>query len=402
MRQPIPHLDNLTYTRYAICWPDGLDWLSVLQGLITQPIRGRMWDERTGSIVGVQSVGYDIDELNSPLEEVILSCGDVSLFVDAINNIAVSLSNSGGDCGCQGAGGTGQYDAPIDTQNIGNQNGPLPVGFTSWPEYLTAKCNVATYIIDKVIADLSNISSVNFTATALAAITPVVVALLITPIPFTRIVALISLFALATGYLGTVAADMRDMIVANYDELVCALTVSTSPEIAISNWQSAIAPLVDVEWPADPLNGLIKQILYLFVGPNSVNRLASPDEAINYPTGDCSGCTCTPEIVHGTLISGDLDTEFTVEGATTFPEGDLTRITITFGCCVQISVEGEDDFQNDSVPFGVEFKLNGVLQYQSDVLPTFGQIYTVDQVVIGDRDTPHDFTIDFINHGQCL
>lgn len=64
--------DNGQWQCVKIYWPKSVHWTGVLLGLLTIGTRGRYWDERTGSVIGVQSVARDIFERNYPLE--IVSC----------------------------------------------------------------------------------------------------------------------------------------------------------------------------------------------------------------------------------------------------------------------------------------------------------------------------------------
>lgn len=64
---PIPDdWDGVTWRCVKISWPNSPMWIAVLNGLLTQSTRGRWWDEKTGSIAGVQEIGREIWERNSP------------------------------------------------------------------------------------------------------------------------------------------------------------------------------------------------------------------------------------------------------------------------------------------------------------------------------------------------
>jgi len=53
---------------YQIQWPKSPEWLAILNGLITQMMCGRTWNEGDGSIIGVQTIGRLIDAANIPLK----------------------------------------------------------------------------------------------------------------------------------------------------------------------------------------------------------------------------------------------------------------------------------------------------------------------------------------------
>lgn len=72
MQLPIPQdWDNETWRCVQIEWPDSDLWVGFLHGVLSQFMRGRLWDEKTGTIVDAQSVGREIWYRNTPL----VSCG---------------------------------------------------------------------------------------------------------------------------------------------------------------------------------------------------------------------------------------------------------------------------------------------------------------------------------------
>lgn len=58
--------DGETWTCVQIQWPYSVEWLAVLNGLLSQAMRGRLWDEKTGSVVDVQEIGKEIWARNKP------------------------------------------------------------------------------------------------------------------------------------------------------------------------------------------------------------------------------------------------------------------------------------------------------------------------------------------------
>ena len=67
MQIPIPNdWDEETWECLTIQWPKSVSWLGLFVGFVSQPGRGRFWDARTGSIVGVQSIGKEIFKRNYP------------------------------------------------------------------------------------------------------------------------------------------------------------------------------------------------------------------------------------------------------------------------------------------------------------------------------------------------
>lgn len=67
MQIPIPDdWGGADWTCYNIAWPDSVLWQGLLVGFISQATRGRFWDEKSGSIAAIQSVGREIFERNYP------------------------------------------------------------------------------------------------------------------------------------------------------------------------------------------------------------------------------------------------------------------------------------------------------------------------------------------------
>lgn len=67
MRVPIPNdWNGDNWACIQIQWPDSDKWRAILAGLLTTPMRGRFWDERTGEIISAQRIGQQIDVKNIP------------------------------------------------------------------------------------------------------------------------------------------------------------------------------------------------------------------------------------------------------------------------------------------------------------------------------------------------
>ncbi len=68
MKLPIPDDWNGTDWRCVeIWWPNSVKWLGVLLGMLSFLTRGRIWDERTGTVTDAQNVGWQIWDKNYPL-----------------------------------------------------------------------------------------------------------------------------------------------------------------------------------------------------------------------------------------------------------------------------------------------------------------------------------------------
>jgi len=68
MKVPIPQdWDGQTWRCVRIEWPDSLEYRAILGGLLSYLMRGRYWDEQTGSVQDAQGIGWQIWDRNEPL-----------------------------------------------------------------------------------------------------------------------------------------------------------------------------------------------------------------------------------------------------------------------------------------------------------------------------------------------
>lgn len=120
MKQPIPNDwsgDNWLCVRVE--WPDSPMWIAVLSGLLTQVMRGRMWDERTGSILDTQAIGAQIYDRNFPFNLCLSRDGDNS-----------DPGGSGGDTGAIYPGGFETLECEGDCMS----GCSIPYGSLRWFE----------------------------------------------------------------------------------------------------------------------------------------------------------------------------------------------------------------------------------------------------------------------------
>lgn len=69
-QSPIPSdWDGVSWCCHVIEWPDSPEWLYILSGLLLSPTQGRYWDASTGSIIGAQAVGEEIETRNCLYQE---------------------------------------------------------------------------------------------------------------------------------------------------------------------------------------------------------------------------------------------------------------------------------------------------------------------------------------------
>jgi hypothetical protein len=68
MKLPIPDdWNGRDWQCFQIIWPDSPLWIAMLHGWLSQMGRGRTWNEKTGSILATQAIGYEIWERSTPL-----------------------------------------------------------------------------------------------------------------------------------------------------------------------------------------------------------------------------------------------------------------------------------------------------------------------------------------------
>lgn len=103
MQAPIPDdWLNDAWVCYAIQWPDSTKWLSILNGLLSNPRQGRFWNRQTGLITDAQIVGAEIWYRNNPL----VACADSG---ECPSVVYVPCATCG-----TGGGGSGSDDLESD------------------------------------------------------------------------------------------------------------------------------------------------------------------------------------------------------------------------------------------------------------------------------------------------
>lgn len=68
-KMPIPDDWNGEWKCYSIHWPNSIKWKGILNGILTQQMLGRFWDETTGNIKNTQVIGKEIFFRNDPVVE---------------------------------------------------------------------------------------------------------------------------------------------------------------------------------------------------------------------------------------------------------------------------------------------------------------------------------------------
>jgi hypothetical protein len=66
---PIPEVVDLNFKTYVICWPNSDKWEGILTGMISMPASTSFWDETTGNLDDILTVGFDILAKNARIAE---------------------------------------------------------------------------------------------------------------------------------------------------------------------------------------------------------------------------------------------------------------------------------------------------------------------------------------------
>lgn len=325
MKHAIPtDWDGETFCRFAICWPDSPLWRALLRGLVTEPARGYFWDERTGQIKPVLQLFRQTMDYNIELWEVIMACNDNGLqeVADAIQALATATANasataSANCCDNRGSGGTGQSQPPYNPTQEGNpETEPPPEGFEFWEQFFANKCAVATDIVQTLIGDIGRMTTINLVALTLAAAATALIPILLTPIPHDDILVIASILVIAIGFGQPYLGVINDVLVNNFNDLVCALYVAQTSEEAEVNFQNTFAEKFDETGQEIIFGFSAKNLINYMIGPSVTNRLFTLETTRILPPGDCSSCSQECEAFFQNMENGGFlaeklnDTDF--------------------------------------------------------------------------------------------
>lgn len=301
------------YCEYSVCWPSSRQWLAVLRGVLTIPFDGRFWNGNTGSILGAKAQIEPTLTHNLQNIEVIMSCSsDVS---NALLQIAAALNNQtavggGSGSGCCGGstGGAGMYPpnpGGVDTTDSDPATDPPPEGYDSWEQYETQRCGVATQIMEDLQTSLGQMTIIVVSGLSVEALVELLIVTLTLTISTAGLVAIAGL--LLTIGATVICATALSLVNDNFAELVCALLDGTNSQTSRASFLAKWYEIVD-DAAIDPIEGFaIKQLIEYMVGNEEINRMYTPNSAIDYSGYSCPGC-------EDECFTFDEDTEgFTVQ-----------------------------------------------------------------------------------------
>lgn len=230
------HFNDHVGEPVVICTNQGV--LNVIRTLIsTYGLRYANWVVTRG-FAGYLGVDEDqFDNIDAHISEFLggttdmTFCGDLT---EALNNLAVSF-----EAGCcdNGAYGAGKAEPGASTNTDDEED--WPPGFDTYAEYRTYKCAIANRLIEGIKTDMTWLAGASIVTLA----GTILVATLLTPIPFDEILAIVgfSLALLAEGILGTVGAAVATEIDDSRQELVCMLYDAVDADSA----KSAVLDFMD-------------------------------------------------------------------------------------------------------------------------------------------------------------
>lgn len=324
MKFPIPQDWNGTdWCRWSICWPQSEQWEGFLRGLISLPMRGWTWDEKSGTITDVQQVGREIFSQNIPLNGVIMACNDTEL-ADALNNIALAISTSNSQSIQANCCGSAENTISNSIQNFVNQpiggndipvygsepsvaldSGDIPIGYESLAEYDADKCRKANSLINAVIASLRALGAIttfNFTGLTVIVLMAISGVLVVAPPLIPILVGGIIVLAVSIHVLD----DAADEIEANKEEWVCALYEGDNTEGIIGNLADLIDTLVGVIGVTGPVGGAVKLVILVLLNGDNINKLLTNAPMLGITEIDCNVCNWW-SCHFGTILAHDAN-----------------------------------------------------------------------------------------------
>lgn len=272
-------------------------------------------------------------------------CDEIVTQLDRMTTAITSAGGSCTDCGSYDAGATEPLPSTENTGEPGNHTGDPPVEFNTWAEYDTYKCEVANWIVSNQQTDVTFFATGDIAAMAVT----VFAALLVSPVPGARVIALL---AAVIGILGIslgILTTWGNVLANNYDELVCALYEAPDAEGAYTTFLAIFDAGVDAETSDSLFRYLIKEAEALLFSYAAVNKLFEADLFTDFgtPSNNCSTCSaeCSPFVITvGSLASGSPDfpnPDFTAQSVlvTTIFTRQQISILMPIDCDVQVTVD---------------------------------------------------------------
>lgn len=287
---PIPEdWNGQDWCQFSICWPDSLQWRAILAGFITTPMLGRTWDGETGTITDAQAIGQQIFENNLDWRySLVASCDQGVELSAAIRYLAdkmasIGCCNAPGTIGGPGTGGSGT--GPETPGETVVENEP-PTGWDTWGEYQSDHCNYASYLLDQIEQNLTQMSVLNFTLGIVADIIVALISVITLPIAGSQ------LFQLAV-WLVEIGSNFSYMLTAfsnARDDMLCDLYLALDPAVGRQDALDRFNTAIDALSLGAALTVALKNAFANILTQDAVNKLYVVDETRTYTEVDCSSC----------------------------------------------------------------------------------------------------------------
>jgi hypothetical protein len=326
--------DGVTFECQIIEWPASNEWRAIFNGLMTSPSRGRFWDGDTGSIIGAQSVGQQIIDRNYQTgSDEFMGCESISNAIQAMTGFLEAQGCCGGAPGTSGINGAG--GSSVAGSTFVDDGIEFPGGYSDVADYHTGKCNLAQFLLDRWVTDLTNLSYLNLAGLTLASLIAgagfTLTTVLLTPIPFDDLVVLGGILIAVFLSLGALQAFINQGVnyFSNLD--ICLLFDAETADALINDVYADI----DAQTFAIS-DAQMKDVLKSFVTTDVINILFQDKPNLeDLPTGDCSGCgdQCEWQIAIGTGTIVTDGTEFTITSEEDAQGDQEIGIVKTVSCC---------------------------------------------------------------------
>lgn len=278
-----------------VCVPIGA--LDIARSLIRD--RG-YW--RTSYAVDYDDAGYTLpggetmDTITAMLDLFLegtneMNCESIITELGDIGDAIAALGAGGGcNCGSAGAGQTPPATETTDTGDITLPTGVPPAGYTSWEQYVSVKCDIATWIMTNILADVRwfqviQIGTLTFGALA-AGMLSVLSAFTLTGV----LAALLAILA----YEITMLEELEAVLVANFDDLVCAILTGETAQGSMDAFITSINADIVAAIPDSISEFLLQQLVSYWTDPTQFNLLYADYDSVlgkQVPAGaDCESC----------------------------------------------------------------------------------------------------------------
>lgn len=161
-RMPIPDdWDGTSYCCRIVQWPASSQWSAILLGLITWPLRGRFWDERTGQVTDAQAIGQEIYSKNVLDGGCIVTCiDDLEASLDAIAAAIGNLATAPAQTGCCAYSPVAVGGAADPGSQVGDEGVPSPPGYGEATPEISSKCLIANWYLLQCVSVITQLSDV--------------------------------------------------------------------------------------------------------------------------------------------------------------------------------------------------------------------------------------------------